>query len=72
MTCNLYSAQRRLFNNMLYVRYGHLTKTKPIHKRQTYPLVREDLTMTVTARVQLQKKKKFLVLRSKGLGTKTN
>jgi hypothetical protein len=29
---------------MLYVRYLHLTKAKHIHKRQTHPLVREDVT----------------------------
>jgi hypothetical protein len=39
-----YSAQGRIFNNMLYVWYLHLTKAKPIHERQTYPLVREHIT----------------------------
>jgi hypothetical protein len=29
---------------MLYVRYAHMTKAKPIYKRQTHPLVREDAT----------------------------
>jgi hypothetical protein len=29
---------------MPYVRHVHLTKAKPIHKRQTHPLVREDVT----------------------------
>jgi hypothetical protein len=24
--------QKEIFNNMLYVRYAHLTKEKPIHK----------------------------------------
>jgi hypothetical protein len=26
----------------IYVRYEHLTKAKPIHMRQTHPLVREN------------------------------
>jgi hypothetical protein len=29
---------------MLYVQYVHFTKAKPTHKRQTHPLVREDVT----------------------------
>jgi hypothetical protein len=28
-------------NHMVYVRYVHLTKAKPIHKKQTHPLVRD-------------------------------
>jgi hypothetical protein len=44
--------EKALHITMLYVRYVHLTKAKPIHKRQTRPLVRED----ITARVELQKK----------------
>jgi hypothetical protein len=36
---NLYILQ-----NVLYVRYIHLAKAKPIHKRQTHPLIREDVT----------------------------
>jgi hypothetical protein len=40
----VYSAQGRIFSNMLYVRYVHLTKAKHIHKSQTHPLVREDVT----------------------------
>jgi hypothetical protein len=43
---------------MLYVRCVHLTKAKPIHKRQTYPLVRQGVIhiRTMMARVQLQNK----------------
>jgi hypothetical protein len=44
LTCILYSAKARIFNNMLYVRYVHLTKAKHIHKTHTHPLVREDVT----------------------------
>jgi hypothetical protein len=40
----VYSAQGRIFDNMLYVRRLHLTKAKHIHKRQTYPLIRDDVT----------------------------
>jgi hypothetical protein len=38
------SAKGRIFNNMLYVQYVHLTNAKPIHDRQTLPLIREDVT----------------------------
>jgi hypothetical protein len=38
------SAQGRIFSNTLYVRYEHLKKAKHIHKRQTHPPVREDVT----------------------------
>jgi hypothetical protein len=40
----VYSVKSRLFNNMLYVLYVHLTKAKIIRKRQTHLLVREDAT----------------------------
>jgi hypothetical protein len=33
----------------------YLCETKPIHNRQTHPLIRDDVTMTT--RVQLEKKK---------------
>jgi hypothetical protein len=33
-----------LCRTMLHVRYIHLTKAKLIHKRQTHPLFREDIT----------------------------
>jgi hypothetical protein len=29
---------------MLYVRHVHLTKAKHIHKKETHPLVREDVS----------------------------
>jgi hypothetical protein len=38
------SAQGRIFSNVLYVRYVHLPKAKLVHKRQTHPLVRENVT----------------------------
>jgi hypothetical protein len=28
---------------MLHVRYVHLTKAKPTHKRESHPLVREEI-----------------------------
>jgi hypothetical protein len=40
----VHGAQGRIFNNMLYVRYVHLTKAKLIHKREIHPLVRKDVT----------------------------
>jgi hypothetical protein len=40
----IYNAQGRIFNNMLYVQHTHLTKAEPTHKKQTHPLVREDVT----------------------------
>jgi hypothetical protein len=47
-------------------------RTRDIHKRQTH-LVREDVNIrTLTARLQLQKKKKYLVVIFKWLGAKTN
>jgi hypothetical protein len=30
---SVYSAKGRILSNMLYMRYVHLTKAKPIHKR---------------------------------------
>jgi hypothetical protein len=55
---------------MLYVGYVHLTEAKPIHERQTHPLVREfhkdyDRKSSVA-------NKKSLVGSLKGLGAKTN
>jgi hypothetical protein len=48
-----------------------LTKASRNCKRQTYPLVRENVNMrTIIARVQL--KKKMLVVSLKGLVVKTN
>jgi hypothetical protein len=40
---------------MLYVRYVHLTKAKPFHKRQTYLSSERMYVRIMTARVQLQK-----------------
>jgi hypothetical protein len=45
-------------NNMLYVRYVHLTKAKTIHKKQTNPLVREDVPKYCDHKGSLAKKKK--------------
>jgi hypothetical protein len=55
---------------MLYVRYVHLKKAKPIHKRQTHPLVR-DVTRGLTPQ-GFSCKEKSLVVILKGLGAKTN
>jgi hypothetical protein len=41
---NFCIVKERIFNNMLYVQYVHLTQTKPVHKRGTHPDVREDVT----------------------------
>jgi hypothetical protein len=38
------SAEARIFSNMPYVQYIDLIKAKPIHKGQTRPLTREDVT----------------------------
>jgi hypothetical protein len=39
----VYSVQGRIFNNVLYVRYVHLTKAKPICKIQTHALIGEGV-----------------------------
>jgi hypothetical protein len=45
LTGGLYIAQKEGFTiSMLHVRYVHLAKAKPVHKRQTHLLVREDVT----------------------------
>jgi hypothetical protein len=36
-------AKEIIFNNMLYVRYIHVTKVKHIHKRETHSVIREDV-----------------------------
>jgi hypothetical protein len=36
--------QGRIFSNMLYVRYVHVTNVKPVCTIQTHPVVREDVT----------------------------
>jgi hypothetical protein len=42
--------------HLCYMQYLHLTKVKPIRKRQSHFFVKEDVTLrTRTARVQLQK-----------------
>jgi hypothetical protein len=53
----VHSAKVRIFNNMLHVfAIRTLGKAEHIHKRETHPLVREDLTTrAMTARVQVQK-----------------
>jgi hypothetical protein len=54
---------------MLYVRYVHLTKVKPIHKRQSHQ--RGCYIRTKTARAE-EEKKTPLVVSVKGLGAKMN
>jgi hypothetical protein len=53
---------------MLYVQYVHLKTAKPIHKRQTHPLIRlhKDYDHKGSA------EEKSLVVSLKGLGTKMN
>jgi hypothetical protein len=67
----VYSAKARHFNNMLHVRYVHLTKAKHIHKRQTHPFVRL-LRKDYDHKGLVEKKKNSLVVIVKGLGAKTN
>jgi hypothetical protein len=55
---------------MLYVRYIHLTKAKPIHERQTHPHVREEVTYEIWQQ-GFSCKKKSLVVILKGLGSET-
>jgi hypothetical protein len=44
LTEDLYIMQKEEFlNNMLYVRYVHLTEAKSIHKRHTHLLFRVDV-----------------------------
>jgi hypothetical protein len=69
----VYRTKARIFNNMLNVRYMHLTKAKPVYKRQTHPLVREDVTQGCKSSVAKKKKKKKKInVNHKGLGTKTD
>jgi hypothetical protein len=67
----VYSAKGRISNNMLYMRYVHLTKAKHIHKRQK-PSSRQRgcCIRTMAARVQL--KNKYLIKSLKEFGAKTN
>jgi hypothetical protein len=53
LTEHLYIVYKeKIFNIMVHVRYVILTKAKPIHKKQTDPLVREDVYIrTMTVRV---------------------
>jgi hypothetical protein len=56
LTEGLYhSAQGRIFNNMLYVRYIHLTKAKPIRRANPSSHQRGCYIRTTTARVQKKK-----------------
>jgi hypothetical protein len=45
LTEDVFIAKGRTFNNVLHVRYVHWIKIKPIHKKQTHPLVREDVAI---------------------------
>jgi hypothetical protein len=60
-----------IFNNMLYVRYVHLTKAKYIHKRQTHHFVEWVLHADFDSKGSVEKKK-TLVVSFKVLGAKTN
>jgi hypothetical protein len=45
LTEDLYIVHKEEFSiTWLYVRYIHLTKVKPIHKRQTHLHIRQDVT----------------------------
>jgi hypothetical protein len=61
----VYSAKARISNNMLYVRYVHLTKDANPSSNQRGCYIR-----IMTAMVQF--KKKSLVVSLEGLGAKTN
>jgi hypothetical protein len=66
------SAPGTIFNNMLYVRYVHLTKGQSYsYETHSSSPQRVGYTRTMNARVKLQKKKS-LVVSLKGLGAKTN
>jgi hypothetical protein len=60
----------KIFNNMLYVRYVHLTKAQT-YSREINPFSRQRgcYIRTITVRVQLGKKSLFVGL--KGLDAKT-
>jgi hypothetical protein len=55
---------------MLCVRYVCLTNDKPVHKRQIYPLVKEDITQGYDSKSSAEKK--ISVIGLKKLGTKMN
>jgi hypothetical protein len=40
----IFLARGRILNDILYVRYVHLSKAKPLHNRQTHLLVRDGVT----------------------------
>jgi hypothetical protein len=67
LTEDLYIVHKEKFSITCYVCYVHLIKAKSIHKRQTHPLIREDVTQ-----LQQKRKEKPLVMGLKGLGAKTN
>jgi hypothetical protein len=66
----VYSAKGRIFNNMLYVRYVHLTKSQA-YSQETTPSSRQRgcYIRTMTGRVQL--KRSLLVILER-FGAKTN
>jgi hypothetical protein len=65
------NSKERIFNNMQYVHYLHLTEAKPIHKRPNSPSRQRGCYMrTMTERVQLEKK--TLGVSLTGLDVKTN
>jgi hypothetical protein len=58
LTDDMCVVQKKDFSvNMLYMRYVHLTKAKPIHKRQTHPLVTEDVNKDYDRKGSVKKKK---------------
>jgi hypothetical protein len=63
-------AKGRTFNNMLYARYVHLTKAKPILERQNHPLSLERMLHRDYDGKGSVAKKMAVILEV--LGTKTN
>jgi hypothetical protein len=68
----VYSAQGIIINNMLYVRHVLLTKAKPSSKRQTHPLVREDVILHEDYEHKGLLAKKSLVVILRGLDAKAH
>jgi hypothetical protein len=66
------TSQEESHRPILFVQYVHLRKAKPTHNRQTYPLVRDDVTQGLWQQGFSCKVKGSLVVNLKGLGAKKN
>jgi hypothetical protein len=68
----LYSAKARIFNNMLYVLYVHLTRRSIFIRDKPILSSERMLNKDYDPKGSVAKKKKTLVMSPKGLGAKKN